>query len=50
MNYQKRPERILEGAKAELLSKGFADASMRTLAGKIVITAKEPYRHFQDKV
>lgn len=42
-------DKILEAATEEFMSKGFADASMRKIAGKVGITATALYRHYKDK-
>ncbi len=42
-------EKILEAATEEFMSKGYADASMRKIAGKVGITATALYRHYKDK-
>ncbi|MCR5053379.1 MAG: TetR/AcrR family transcriptional regulator [Lachnospiraceae bacterium] len=42
-------ERILEVARKEFIGKGFYDASMRSIAGEIGITATALYRHYKDK-
>ena len=42
-------EKILEVATKEFMQNGFADASMRKIAGKVGITATALYRHYKDK-
>lgn len=42
-------DRILEVAKAEFLEKGYDKASMRSIAGKLGITAAALYWHFENK-
>ena len=42
-------ERILEAARKEFIEKGFVDASMRSIANEIGITATALYRHYINK-
>lgn len=42
-------ERILPAAREEFLEKGFEQASMRSIAGKVGMSAAGLYRHFADK-
>ncbi|MCR4842029.1 MAG: TetR/AcrR family transcriptional regulator [Eubacterium sp.] len=42
-------ENILKVAEREFAEKGFHDASMRSIAGEVGITATALYRHFKDK-
>ena len=42
-------ERILKAAREEFMEKGFIDASMRSIAGTVGITATALYRHFSNK-
>jgi len=42
-------EIILEAARKEFIAKGFIDASMRSIARDIGITATALYRHYKDK-
>jgi AcrR family transcriptional regulator len=42
-------ELILHVAKNEFMEKGFGNASMRTIAGKVGITATALYRHYASK-
>ena len=42
-------EEIIEAAREEFLEKGFQDASMRKIAGKVGITATALYRHYSSK-
>lgn len=42
-------KRILEVARREFIEKGFNDASMRSIAGSVGITATALYRHFESK-
>ncbi|WP_408072598.1 TetR/AcrR family transcriptional regulator [Butyrivibrio sp. JL13D10] len=42
-------EKILEAATQEFMINGFADASMRKIAGRVGITATALYRHYKDK-
>ncbi len=42
-------EKIIQAAKEEFMEKGFEQASMRSIAGKIGMSAAGLYRHFQDK-
>lgn len=40
---------IINVAKAEFMEKGFQETSMRTIAGKVGITATALYRHYKNK-
>ena len=40
---------LLESAKKEFLQKGFAGASLRTIAANAGVTTGAMYRHFKDK-
>lgn len=42
-------ERILEAARSEFIEKGFSNASMRSIAKEIGITATALYRHYSNK-
>ncbi len=42
-------EMILQAARSEFLEKGYLDASMRKIAGKVGITATALYRHYASK-
>lgn len=42
-------QRIMDVAREEFLTKGYEKASLRTIAGKIGISATAIYRHFTDK-
>lgn len=42
-------QRILDAAKEEFLAHGYMNASMRTIAGKVGVSATALYRHFADK-
>lgn len=42
-------QKILPAARAEFLEKGFEQASMRSIAGRVGMSAAGLYRHFADK-
>lgn len=46
---QKTKERILLAARDEFMSKGFQDASLRTIAKEAGVTVSNIYRHFEHK-
>ena len=49
MSEERTAEKILTVAKQEFLEKGFMEASMRSIASKLGITATALYRHYRDK-
>lgn len=42
-------EKIIQAAREEFMEKGFEQASMRNIAGRIGMSAAGLYRHFADK-
>ena len=49
MKTNETKELIIKAAREEFMEKGFKDASMRTIAGKVGITATALYRHYASK-